>query len=320
MMKKPNSKTALSKWLKNRAATLGFHACGIARAGFLETEAGHLEQWLKEGMHGQMKYMENHFEKRVDPRKLLDNARSVIVFLYNFFPKKTLPESGNYLISKYAYGEDYHYVIKDKLYQLIDELRAMAGDINARPFVDSAPVLERAWAEKAGLGWIGKNTNLIVPKQGSFFFIAEIITDLELDYNHPKSNDFCGDCRRCLEACPTQAIVAPRVVDARKCISFLTIELKDEIPSAFSGQFNDSIFGCDICQDVCPWTKFSVPHNEPRFDPNPLLQKMNKTEWEHLTKDLFDEIFRKSAVKRAKYTGLVRNIAFAKKMRESYNC
>jgi epoxyqueuosine reductase len=313
MTKKPISKTALTAWLKSRAATLGFAHCGIARAGFLEAEARHLEQWLKSGMNGQMKYMERYFEKRVDPRKLLDNARSVIVFLYNYFPKKILPESGNYVISKYAYGEDYHFVIKDKLYNLVDELRVLAGDINARPFVDSAPALERAWAEKAGLGWIGKNANLIVPKQGSFFFIALIITDLELVYDQPKSNDFCSDCRRCLIACPTQAIVAPRVVDARKCISYLTIEMKNEISAEFAGQFNDRIFGCDICQDVCPWSRFSVHHNEPRFDPHSLLKVMKKTDWENLTQSLFNEIFRKSAIKRAKYTGLARNIAFAKK-------
>jgi epoxyqueuosine reductase len=307
-----SSVNELTSWLKNRAAGLGFSACGIARAGLLEQEAVHLENWLKAGMHGEMAYMENYFDKRIDPRKLLEDAKSVIVLLYNYFPEQALPEAGNYVLSKYAYGKDYHFVIKDKLKQLIAELRDRAGDISARPFVDTAPVLERAWAEKAGLGWVGKHTNLIVPKQGSFFFIAGIITDLELDYDEPRNNDFCGDCRRCIDACPTQAIVAPRVVDARKCISYLTIELKNEIPVAFAGQMEDRVFGCDICQDVCPWTRFSAPHNEPRFSPHPALGKMKKSDWESLTRELFNELFRKSAVKRAKFQGLIRNVLFAK--------
>jgi epoxyqueuosine reductase len=312
-MKTQLSKPELTAWLKNRADELGFSACGIAPAGLLETEATQLEKWLKAGMHGEMAYMENYFDKRIDPRKLLDGARSVIVFLFNYFPKTTLPEDDNYILSKYAYGEDYHFVIKDKLYQLIAELKELAGDINARPFVDSAPVLERAWAEKAGLGWVGKNANLIVPKKGSFYFISEIITDLELDYDQPRNNDFCGDCRRCLDACPTQAIVAPKVVDARRCISYLTIELKNEIPAEFAGQFHDRIFGCDICQDVCPWTKFSLPHQEPRFEPNPELKLLKKADWEELSTEVFNQIFHKSAVKRTKYTGLMRNILMAKK-------
>jgi epoxyqueuosine reductase len=312
-MKTQLSKPELTAWLKNRADELGFSACGIAPAGLLETEATQLEKWLKAGMHGEMAYMENYFDKRIDPRKLLDGARSVIVFLFNYFPKTTLPEDDNYILSKYAYGEDYHFVIKDKLYQLIAELKELAGDINARPFVDSAPVLERAWAEKAGLGWVGKNANLIVPKKGSFYFISEIITDLELDYDQPRNNDFCGDCHRCLDACPTQAIVAPKVVDARRCISYLTIELKNEIPAEFAGQFHDRIFGCDICQDVCPWTKFSLPHQEPRFEPNPELKLLKKADWEELSTEVFNQIFHKSAVKRTKYTGLMRNILMAKK-------
>lgn len=302
------SRTELTGWLKNRAAELGFSSCGIAQAGLLETEATQLEMWLKAGMHGEMSYMENYFDKRTDPRKLLEGAKSVIVFLFNYFPNEILPENDNYILSKYAYGEDYHFVIKDKLYQLIAELKEVVGDINARPFVDSAPVLERAWAEKAGLGWIGKNANLIVPKKGSFFFISEIITDLELDYDPPRNNDFCGDCRRCLDACPTQAIVAPKVIDARRCISYLTIELKNEIPTEFTGLFHDRIFGCDICQDVCPWTRFSVPHKESRFDPNDMLKKMKKTDWERLSRELFNEIFSKSPVQRANYQGLMRNL------------
>jgi epoxyqueuosine reductase len=312
-MKTEISRTELTAWLKNRAAVLGFSACGIARAGLLEMEAIQLEKWLKAGMHGEMAYMENYFDKRTDPRKLLDGAKSVIVFLFNYYPKTTLPEEDNYVLSKYAYGEDYHFVIKDKLYQLIAELTELAGDINARPFVDSAPVLERAWAEKAGLGWVGKNANLIVPKKGSFYFISEIITDLDLDYDQPRNNDFCGDCRRCLDACPTQAIVAPKVVDARRCISYLTIELKNEIPAEFADQLHDRIFGCDICQDVCPWTNFSLPHLEPRFEPNPDFKFMKKADWENLSQELFSQLFHKSAVKRTKYNGLIRNILMAKK-------
>jgi len=304
------NRTELTKWIKNRAAEAGFSACGIARADFLEKDATRLEEWLKAGFHGTMAYMENHFDKRVDPRKLLEGARSVIVFLYNYFPEKPLPETDNYILSKYAYGEDYHHVIKDKLFRLIAEIKELAGNINARPFVDSAPVLERAWAERAGLGWVGKNANFIVPKRGSFFFISEIITDLELDYDQPRNNDFCGDCTRCLDACPTQAIVAPRVVDARRCISYLTIELKDEIPNGFEGKFHDRIFGCDICQDVCPWTKFSAQHNEPRFMPNDKLAGMKAAEWEQLTPELFNALFKKSAVKRTKFAGLIRNIQF----------
>jgi len=300
----------LSHWIKKRSEELGFSACGIAPAGFLEKDAVRLEAWLKEGMHGKMTYMEKHFEKRVDPRKLLDGAKSVIVFLYNYFPEKPLSEIDNFIISKYAYGQDYHHVIKDKLYLMIKKISDLVGDINARPFVDSAPVLERSWAEKAGLGWIGKNASFIVPKKGSFFFIAEIITDLELNYDFPRNNDFCGNCTLCIDACPTQAIVAPRIVDARKCISYLTIELKDEIPEEFRGALNDRIFGCDICQDVCPWTRFSKAHSEPLFTPNADLKKMKKDDWEALTPDVFNSIFRKSAVKRAKYTGLIRNIRF----------
>lgn len=304
------NRAGLTKWIKNRAAEIGFSACGIARADFLKNDAIRLESWLKAGYHGSMTYMENHFDMRVDPRKLMEGARSVIVLLYNYFPEKPLPESDNFILSKYAYGEDYHHVIKDKLYQLIGEISELTGEIHARPFVDTAPVLERAWAERAGLGWVGKNANFIIPKKGSFFFISEIITDLELDYDQPRNNDFCGDCTRCLDACPTQAIVAPRVVDARRCISYLTIELKSEIPDKFEGKFQDRMFGCDICQDVCPWTKFSVSHSEQRFVPNPKLETMKTADWEELTPELFNELFRKSAVKRTKYAGLIRNIRF----------
>jgi len=299
-----------SSWIKQRSTELGFDYCGIAPAGFLEKEAPRLEHWLKSGMHGKMQYMENHFDKRLDPTKLMDGAKSVIVFLKNYFPEKEIPQTDNYIISKYAYGKDYHFVIKDKLKELISELEEKAGDINARAFVDSAPVLERAWAAKAGLGWIGKNANFIHPKAGSFFFIAEIITDLELEYDQPKDNDFCGACRRCIDACPTQAIIGDRVIDSRKCISYLTIELKDQIPEEFKGQFKDRIFGCDICQDVCPWARFSKPHNEQQFNPPLKLTEMKKKDWVELSEETFRIAFKNSAVKRTKCWGLMRNVGF----------
>ncbi len=305
-------KEALSLWLKNRARDLGFEAVGIARAAFLDGYADRLEQWLRKGMHGGMGYMENYFDKRLDPRKLLPGAKSVAVLLYNYYPAEKLPRENNYVLSKYAYGTDYHFVIKDKLKTLINELKEKTGDIHIRPFVDSAPVLERAWAERAGLGWTGKNANFIIPKKGSFFFISELITDLELTYDQPKINDLCGACRNCIDACPTGAIVEAGTVDARKCISYLTIELKKEIPETFSGQFRDRIFGCDICQDVCPWTRFAKPHHEPAFAPNDDLKNMDKQDWESLSESQFKNIFKKSAVKRTKYTGLMRNIHFVK--------
>jgi len=306
-------KTQITQWLKKEAVSMGFDACGIAKAEFLKEEAHHLENWLKEGMHGKMTYMENHFDKRLDPRKLVEGARSVIVLLYNYYPAKEISIENNYVISKYAYGKDYHFVIKEKLKTLIDGLSEAAGDIQARAFVDSAPVLERAWAVNAGLGWIGKNSLLINPKLGSFFFIAEIITDLELDFDQPKNNDFCGACRNCIDACPTGAIVSPKTIDARKCLSYLTIELKDEIPEEFAGTFNDRIFGCDICQDVCPWNRFSRPCTEPQFAPDEQLVGLKKNDWENLSEDDFKVIFKNSAVKRTKFNGLKRNIEFARK-------
>jgi epoxyqueuosine reductase len=309
----PERKTLITEWLKKEAALLGFGFCGIAKAEFLKEEAHHLENWLNEGMHGKMAYMENHFDKRLDPCKLVEGAVSVIVLGYNYFPVKEIPAENNYIISKYAYGKDYHFVIKEKLKTLIEGLKEAAGEIQARAFVDSAPVLERAWAVRAGLGWIGKNSLLINPKLGSFFFLAEIITDLELDFDKPKNNDFCGACRNCIDACPTGAIVSPKVVDARKCLSYLTIELKDEIPEEFAGKFNDRIFGCDICQDVCPWNRFSKPCSEPQFEPVQQLTDLNKDDWENLSEEDFKRFFNDSAVKRTKFTGLMRNIRFAKK-------
>ncbi len=306
-------KAAVTNWIKMRARELGFEEVGVARADFLEEYAPRLEQWLLKGMHGEMAYMANHFEKRLDPRKLMPGAKSVVVLLLNYFPEKEIPHDNNYVLSKYAYGTDYHFVIKDKLKTIIAELKEKTGDIHIRPFVDSAPVFERAWAEKAGLGWTGKNTNFIIPKKGSFYFLSEIITDLELEYDRPKITDLCGACRNCIDACPTGAIVDAGVVDARKCISYLTIELKNEIPEEFSGQFRNRIFGCDICQDVCPWTRFSMAHSEPKFKPADTLKQMTKQDWEELSEEQFREIFRRSAVKRTKYRGLMRNIRFAKK-------
>jgi len=306
-----NGKTEISHWIKQQSLEMGFAACGIAKADFLYNEAPVLEMWLSQHKNGQMAYMENHFDKRLDPRKLLEGAKSIIVFLHNYYPLQSLPEKENYILSKYAYGIDYHIVIKNKLKNLLSLLKEKSGQINARAFVDSAPVLERAWAKKAGLGWIGKNANFIVPKAGSYFFISTIITDLELKYDQPKNNDLCGTCRKCIDACPTQAIVAPGVIDARKCISYLTIELRHNIPEEFSGQFIDRIFGCDICQDVCPWNRFSIPHHEPKFNPHPDLKLMIKADWENLSEVHFHEIFKNSAVKRTKYEGLMRNVKFA---------
>jgi len=296
--------------IKAKVKELGFYDCGISRADLLKEDAEKLEKWLGNGMQAGMHYMENHFEKRTDPRLLFENAKSVISVLYNYYPKTKIQEENNYKISKYAYGKDYHQIIKQKLNQLIEFIRAEAGEINARAFTDSAPVLDRAWAARAGLGWIGKNTNLINRKQGSFFFIGEIITDLELDYDGKKIENFCGTCTKCIDACPTGAL-KPYEVDARRCISYLTIENKEEsITAEFKGRFEDWIFGCDICQDVCPWNRFSEPHNEAAFNPPDILTQLRKPDWQNLTEDQFRKIFKKSAVKRTKYKGLLRNINF----------
>lgn len=296
--------------VKAKAKTLGFDFCGIAKAEFLEEEAPRLESWLKQGMHGQMQYMENHFDKRLDPTKLVEGARSVVTLLYNYYPEHDLNQSDNYKISKYAYGKDYHFVIKDKLKLLVQLLQEEIGEINGRVFVDSAPVMERAWAKRSGVGWIGKNSLLLTKQRGSFFFLAELITDLELAPDGP-IKDYCGTCTRCIDACPTDAIATPYVVDGSKCISYYTIELKEEIPQEAQGKFENWIFGCDICQDVCPWNRHARPHQEPAFLPHPELENMNKRDWEELTEDVFRKIFRKSAVKRTKFKGLQRNIRFA---------
>ena len=285
-------------------------SCGISKAGFLEQEAPRLEDWLNQNRHGQMQYMENHFDKRLDPTKLVEGSKSVISLLLNYYPSK-LQRDDAYKISKYAYGTDYHFVIKDKLKELLHCIQQTVGDVHGRAFVDSAPVLDKAWAAKSGLGWIGKHSNLLSKQAGSFYFIAELIVDLDLEYDTPVT-DHCGSCTACIDACPTQAIVEPYKVDGSKCISYFTIELKNEIPSSVSGQFDDWMFGCDVCQDVCPWNRFSKAHKEPLFDPHPQVLSNSKKDWEEVTKDVFSEIFKKSALKRTKFEGLRRNIEFLK--------
>ena len=296
-----------SQLIKQKAEKFGFQSCGISKAEFLEEEAPRLEAWLNKGYHGEMNYMENHFDKRLNPTLLVDGAKSVISLSYNYFPKVKIDEINNFKISKYAYGEDYHEVIKDILKNMVAELQEEIGEFGFRVFVDSAPVLEKAWARKSGLGWVGKNANLITKKHGSFYFLAEIICDLELEYDLAVT-DHCGSCRACIDACPTQAIVSDRIVDGSKCISYATIELKNQIPDYFNGKMDDWIFGCDVCQDVCPWNRFSAPTLQEKFAPN--FQKLNfrKNEWKELTQELFSEIFKKSAVKRTKFSGLMRNI------------
>lgn len=296
-----------SQLIKQKAEKFGFQSCGISKAEFLEEEAPRLEAWLNKGYHGEMQYMENHFDKRLNPTLLVDGAKSVISLSYNYFPKVKIDEINNFKISKYAYGEDYHEVIKDILKEMVTELQEEIGEFGFRVFVDSAPVLEKAWARKSGLGWVGKNANLITKKHGSFYFLAEIICDLELEYDLPVT-DHCGSCRACIDACPTQAIVSDRIVDGSKCISYATIELKNEIPDYFNGKMDDWMFGCDVCQDVCPWNRFSAPTLQEKFAPN--FQKLNfrKNEWKELTQELFSEIFKKSAVKRTKFSGLMRNV------------
>jgi epoxyqueuosine reductase len=303
-------KVKYSQAIKTEALRLGFLSCGISKAEFLETEAPRLEKWLKNNSHGEMSYMENHFDKRLDPTKLVSDSKSVISLLLNYYPEETQVED-SYKISKYAYGKDYHDVIKSKLKELHYFIEAEIGEVSGRAFVDSAPVLDKAWAAKSGLGWIGKNSNLITQKVGSFYFIAELIIDLDLEYDYV-TTDHCGTCTACIDACPTKAITEPYVVDGSKCISYFTIELKDQLPESMKGSFNDWMFGCDICQDVCQWNKFSKPHSEPLFNPNPELLSLTKQDWEEITEDVFKKVFHKSAVKRTKFSGLSRNINFLK--------
>ena len=305
-------KSTHTELIKNEAKRLGFLSCGISKADFLEEEAPRLEQWLNKNMHGEMQYMENHFDKRLDPTKLVEDSKSVVSLLLNYFPSKEPQDETAPKISKYAYGTDYHFVIKEKLKRLLEFIYEEIGEVSGRAFVDSAPVLDKAWAAKSGLGWVGKNSNLITKDAGSFYFIAELIIDLPLNYDNP-TTDHCGTCTACIDACPTKAIVDPYVVDGSKCISYFTIELKNELPSNMKGSFDNWMFGCDICQDVCPWNRFSKAHSEPLFNPNEKLLSMSKSEWEEITEELFQEIFKKSAVKRTKFSGLTRNINFLKK-------
>ena len=301
-----------SEIIKREAQRLGFSYIGFSPAQFLEEEAPRLENWLRQEMHGSMSYMENYFDKRLDPSKLVPGAKSVVTLLYNYYTDKTQKNKDAPRISKYAFGTDYHFVLKRKLKELLHFMEENIGAVNGRAFVDSAPVLEKAWAKKSGVGWVGKNSNIIHPKSGSFFFLAEMIVDLPLEYDGP-IKDYCGSCTACIDACPTEAITEPYVVDGSKCISYFTIELKDEvIPKEMKGKFENWAFGCDICQDVCPWNRFSKRHNETQFEPKEQLLNMTKNEWEEITEDVFQTLFQHSPVKRAKLKGLKRNIAFLK--------
>lgn len=295
--------------IKTEANRLGFMYCGIAKAEFLEEEAPRLEKWLHQNMHGEMGYMANYFDKRLDPRLLVDNAKSVISLMLNYYPTESQMDEHAPKISKYALGTDYHFVIKDKLKELLLFINETIGDIHGRAFVDSAPVMDKAWAKKSGLGWMGKNSNIINKNSGSFFFLAELIVDLELEYDGPVK-DYCGTCTKCIDACPTGAIVDSHVVDGSKCISYFTIELKENIPPEMKGKLNNWMFGCDICQDVCPWNRFSKPHQESLFNPHPDLLHMKKADWQELTDDVFTKVFKNSAVNRTKFKGLKRNIDF----------
>jgi epoxyqueuosine reductase len=304
-----DQKAKYSKIIKEKAKGLGFLSCGIAKAGFLQEEAPKLEQWLQEGRHGKMSYMENHFDKRLDPTVLVPGAKSVVSLLLNYHTEEKQSDPEAPKISTYAYGQDYHTVIKEKLTQLMLHLREEIGEIDGRVFVDSAPVMDKAWASKAGLGWVGKNTNLISKQVGSFFFIAELIIDLELEYDLPVT-DHCGSCTACLDACPTEALIAPYQIDGSKCISYATIELKEAIPDTFRDKMEGWAFGCDICQTVCPWNRFATPHQETAFMPKKELLDFTSKEWHELTEETFKRVFQKSAVKRAKFSGLERNIKF----------
>lgn len=297
-----------TEMIKAEALRLGFDTCGFAVAGPLDDDARRLEKWLNKGFHGGMQYMENHFELRTDPRKLVPGAQSVITLMMNYYPAgQQVP--GAPLISKYAWGKDYHYVIREKLNLLLQYIRENIGDVDGRGFVDSAPVLERSWAVHSGLGWVGKNGNLLTKDSGSFLFLATLITDLELIPDAPFQTDHCGTCTRCIDACPTDAIVSPAVIDGSKCISYLTIELKDAmIPSEFHDKMEGWMFGCDICQDVCPWNRFSRPHNDPGLAPLPGILNLTKQEWEHMDEETFRVLFKNSPLKRTKWRGIQRNL------------
>jgi len=305
--------TDISLAIRNEAVRLGFSACGFAKAGPLPGDAGRLSEWLEQGRHGSMQYMENHFEKRTDPTKLVEGAKSVISLLFNYYTDKEQEDPEAPVISKYAYGTDYHFVMKDRMKSLLSFIDEHFGTVNGRVFVDSAPVLDRAWAREAGLGWIGKHSNLINRDLGSFVFIGEIITDLELEYNKVPEGDFCGACTICIDSCPTDAILDNRTIDATRCISYLTIENRDVIPESFKDTFENRALGCDICQDVCPWNRRSIQHTTKEFEPAPQLMKMSAAEWKELDRTTFNGLFRRSAVKRAGYKGLRRNLDFLEK-------
>ena len=309
-----SDKQRYSQIIKDEAKRLGFLFCGIAKAEFLEEEAPRLENWLKQSYNGEMSYMENHFDKRLDPTKLVEGAKSVISMGLNYFTQTVQTDPNAPKISKYAYGTDYHSVIKDKLKELLHVINEKIGHVGGRAFVDSAPVLDKAWAKKAGLGWVGKSTNLINKETGSFFFLAELIVDIELEYDIPATKDHCGTCTRCIDACPTEAIVGPYIVDGSRCISYLTIELKSEIPTEFKGKMDNWMFGCDVCQDVCPWNRFSTLNKEMAFQPNNELLNMSARDWEEISEDVIQKVFQKSPVKLTKYAGLKRNIDFLKKI------
>ncbi len=298
-----------SAQIKALADELGFLHCGISKAAFLEEEAPRLEGWLNEALHGQMNYMENHFDKRLDPRKLVPGSKSVVTLLYNYYTDARQLDRMAPKLSIYAFGEDYHYVVKRKMKALIERIRSEIGNVEGRAFVDSAPVLDKAWAVRSGAGWMGKHTNVIRKQEGSYFFIAELIIDLELAPDAPVT-DHCGSCTRCIDACPTGAIIRPYTVDGSRCISYFTIELKEAIPQEFKGRMENWMFGCDICQEVCPWNRFAKVHNESAFTPDDRLLEMTRDDWREITKEVFDELFPKSAVKRTGYEGLVRNVRF----------
>jgi len=297
-----------TKIVKDIAQSMGFDSCGIAEARRLDDDARRLEKWLNKGYHGEMKYMENHFDMRVDPSLLVPGAKSVITLLYNYFPEQ---EQAQHLpkIAKYAYGKDYHFVIREKLTDFLKKIREKIGQIEGRGFVDSAPVLERAWAVQSGLGWVGKNGNLINKKKGSFFFIATLITDLKLNADVPYVQDFCGTCNRCIDACPTNAILPNKEIEASQCISYFTIELKQsQLPDQYKGKSDEWIFGCDICQDVCPWNRFSQPNQEPLFEPLNSILNFNIQDWINTDKNIFNQLFRDSPIKRSKWEGIQRNL------------
>ncbi|MFN3969239.1 tRNA epoxyqueuosine(34) reductase QueG [Flavobacterium sp.] len=305
-----SNKEKHTQFIKTEAKRLGFMSCGISKAGFLEEEAPRLEHWLNQNHHGQMSYMEEYFDKRLNPTLLVPDSKSVISLLVNYYPSEFQnPES--YKISKYAYGKDYHNVIKKKVVKLLKSIKREIGDVPGRAFVDMAPIMDKAWAAKSGLGWIGKNSNLLTQKVGSFYFIAQLVIDLDLEYDHA-TTDHCGSCTACIDACPTQAIVQPYVVDGSKCISYFTIELKENMPQEMKVKFDDWMFGCDVCQDVCPWNKFSKPHNEPAFSPYPELLSYTKKDWEEITEDTFAKVFTNSPLKRAQWEGVKRNVNFLK--------